>query len=431
MKRPGCNQTFDADGGRRRFLQQTAVGLGGLTVLHAFLPRLSALQLAALDPASDPKSSEQRYFDAAPVGIDARWAWTRANGAGEGVGFVDIEMGWFLAFDAASSANQHEDLPAITGRLRVSPLVPRTMNTGTCSQSQHHGSAVVGVVAGVDNALGIIGAAPNVASVEVASHINGGTPGDVANAIDRVLPYMAAGDVLLIEWQDANESAANLPAEIKGATFGAIGRAIAKGIIVIEPAGNFNVDLDTITSLNPSHQMFRDSGAIVVGACNEPDASGNGRTRWVAKVSDFPDPSTYPPFLPNCNPPQPPPILPGSNFGARVDCYAWGEGIVSAGYGWAGGTTGTNSYSNRFGGTSGAAAIVAGAAVVLQGLHKAAKNKPLTPAEMRKLLKETGTQQQPVNATENIGVMPNLRLAAEALELGAPPNAPANLRINR
>ncbi len=45
---------------------------------------------------------------------------------------------------------------------------------------------------------------------------------------------MSVGDVLLIEWQEGT----NLPAETKTQTFDAIGDAIAKGIIVIEPAGN-------------------------------------------------------------------------------------------------------------------------------------------------------------------------------------------------
>lgn len=374
---------------------------------------------------------EQRYLNAAPVGIDARWAWTQTNGAGEGVGFVDIERGWFLAVDVATAMNQHEDLPRIGDRLRLSPNVPRDMDLSLCpSPSRHHGTAVVGVVAGTDNGVGIVGVAPNVASVEVVSHISGGVPGNVENAIDRVLPYMAAGDVLLIEWNDVRQGTPNLPAEVNDDTFAAIGRAIAKGVIVIEPAGNFNVPLDTINILNPAHSMFRDSGAIVVGACNMPDEQGNGRTRWVGKAADYPPASSFPSFLPNCNPPGLPPMFPGSNFGERVDCYAWGEGVVTAGYGWAGGSTPTNSYTNRFGGTSAAAPIVAGAAVLLQGLHKHIKGRPLTPAEMRTVLRTHGTSQQPMGATEKIGIMPDVRKAADAL-FASVPASPRNLRIVR
>jgi serine protease len=416
--------------GRRRFLRQTGLTIGGLSIFDTAVARVTAM-LLPVDSTSDPQSAGQRYLDAAPVGIDARWAWTRRNGAGEGVGFVDIEQGWFLGFDAASDVNQHEDLPRRTDRLRVSAGVPRTIDSATCTQSRHHGSAVVGVVAGVDNALGIVGAAPNVMFVEVVSHINGSVKGDVANAIDKVLPFMAAGDVLLIEWQDVIGSTPNVPAEVKDSTFAAIGRAIMKGIVVIEPAGNFSVNLDTINTLNPAHAQFRDSSAIIVSACNQPDAMGNGRSRWVATAADFPDASTFPPFLPNCNPPGLPPVFPGANFGPRVDCYAWGAGIVASGYGWSGGTAGTNSYTNRFGGTSGAAAIVAGAAVVLQGLHKYVRGRPLTSVEMRAALKANGTPPQLTNPMERIGVMPDIRRVADALGLSTDsvPSAPSNLRI--
>ena len=58
------------------------------------------LELEATDPAvnaaNDPFNASQNYQDAAPVGIDARWAWTQLNGEGAGVGFVDLEQGWFL-----------------------------------------------------------------------------------------------------------------------------------------------------------------------------------------------------------------------------------------------------------------------------------------------------------------------------------------------
>jgi len=414
---------------RRLFLQRWAAALGGLSLSDLLATRLWA---GLVDPATDPRSGEQRYLNAAPVGIDARWAWTQANGAGEGVGFVDIERGWFLAVDAATAMNQHEDLPAIGDRLRLSPNVPRDMDFNLCpSPSRHHGTAVVGVVAGTDNGVGIVGVAPNVASVEVVSHLVGGVPGNVDNAIDRVLPFMAAGDILLIEWNDARPGIPNLPAEVNDDTFKAIGRAIKKDVIVIEPAGNFNVNLDMIPDLNPGNATaFRDSGAIVVGACNMPDGQGNGRTRWVGKAADFPPSSAYPPFITNCNPSGLPPMFPGSNFGARVDCYAWGEGVVTAGYGWAGGSTPTNSYTNRFGGTSAAAPIVAGAAVLLQGLHKYIKGRPLTPAEMRTVLRTHGTSQQPAGATEKIGIMPDVRKAAEAL-FASSPAAPSNLRLIR
>jgi hypothetical protein len=52
-----------------------------------------------VNPADDPRSSIQGYLDAAPNGIDARWAWNSVDGLG--IGFVDMERGWTL---------NHEDL---------------------------------------------------------------------------------------------------------------------------------------------------------------------------------------------------------------------------------------------------------------------------------------------------------------------------------
>src|SRR5205814_137763 len=56
-----------------------------------------------------------------------------------------------------------------------------------------------------------------------------------------------------------------------------------------------------------------------------------------------------------------------SNYGSRVDCYAWGEHIFTCGAEGSLLEQLTN-YRYDFGITSGAAAIVAGAAVAIQGV---------------------------------------------------------------
>jgi hypothetical protein len=55
----------------------------------------------AVNAADDPRSGNQEDLNAAPTGIDARWAWSIADGAG--VRFVDLERGWTL---------DHKDLAA-------------------------------------------------------------------------------------------------------------------------------------------------------------------------------------------------------------------------------------------------------------------------------------------------------------------------------
>ncbi|HJX86554.1 MAG TPA: hypothetical protein VJ277_03235, partial [Gemmatimonadales bacterium] len=156
-----------------------------------------------------------------------------------------------------------------------------------------------------------------------------------------------------------------------------------KDIIVIEPAGNGAYDLDAwFTS------WADDSGTIMVGASvGDPPLSGS-----IAHA-------------------------PVGNVGSRINCFATGLELVSAGKGdMPGSGPGPNdTYTNTFGATSGASAIVAGAAVLVQHMHMAAAaNARLTPTAMRALLAANGTAQG-APAQGNIGTMPNLRLVAGQL----------------
>jgi len=314
------------------------------------------------------------------------------------VGFVDLEQGWNFS---------HEDLPAIAPL----PGVPQDVNPNP--PSVRHGTGVLGIAVGADNKVGIIGAAPTPAWASVASHFRAaeGTSGHVADALAAVLAsgVLSTGDVVLIEWQDDN----NLPAEAVPVVWDAIDLATALGMIVIEAAGNGNVNLDGIPELNPGGPAFKESRAIIVGGSHSAlDATGVGHDRWVTPG-------------------------PGSNFGSRVDCYAYAENVVTAGLtpnsaSVLGGTGPNDTYRSDFGGTSAAAAIVAGAALVVQGMHKAVKGAPLDPVALRTALSTFGTPQGPGSAAQKIGVMPNLKKIAGELAIGAaPPAPPANVRIQR
>jgi hypothetical protein len=57
-----------------------------------------------------------------------------------------------------------------------------------------------------------------------------------------------------------------------------------------------------------------------------------------------------------------------TNYGNRVDCYAWGENILTAGlHPKSSGMANNYLTLTSLEGTSGAAAIIAGAAISLQG----------------------------------------------------------------
>ena len=94
-----------------------------------FLRELRSLQgvesahflLACPPPVQEtdnPRAANEHFHDAAPRGIDARYAWGFSGGDGAGASFVDMEQGWNLS---------HEDLVRnfnefITTRKSVSAL---------------------------------------------------------------------------------------------------------------------------------------------------------------------------------------------------------------------------------------------------------------------------------------------------------------------
>jgi hypothetical protein len=93
----------------------------------------------------------------------------------------------------------------------------------------------------------------------------------------------------------------------------------------------------------------------------------------------------------------------GSNFGRRVDCYAWGGGVATTG-------RGPDVVVGNFNGTSAAAAIVAGAAVVVQGIAKAYRGEPLKPETLRTLFRDPSLGTPSAHPdTDLIGVMPDLK----------------------
>ena len=333
--------------------------------------RSAQIEIPGPDPlvndTDDPLAAQQTYLGAAPGGVDARYAWGFPGGDGAGQTVVDIEQGWTL---------NHEDLAA-HGATQLNGTIVNT--------SRAHGTAVLGELCALDNTVGCVGFAPNVATVFVASR----NP-SLADSIVDVLPSLAFGDVMLLETQDFVPGTAMLgPSEIVEAVWESIRLATALGVIVVEAGGNGTnngqapaVNLDTLTNASgqlvhfrsPANPDFRDSGAIIVAAAT----SAAPHTR-----------------------------LAFSTFGQRIDCYAWGQNIRTCSSDAAGAT---NLYTGTFGGTSGASPMVAGAALCVQGIHQAATGQRLSPRQMRAILSDpaVNTPRAPTEATA-MGVMPNLR----------------------
>jgi hypothetical protein len=192
---------------------------------------------------------------------------------------------------------------------------------------------------------------------------------DVANAIAAVIPAddskLRPGDVLLLEAQ----THLNEPVEVDSQVYQYIYNATVRGIVVVEAAGNAGLDLDTYTYqalslLNRGSSQFRESGAIMVGAAHR---SPHNR-------------------------------MPTSNHGNRIDCYAWGESVYS--------TSGTGGYG-ALSDTSAAAAIIAGAALSIQGIAQQFNkgvdlpNHRYLPDQLRSILRNPATGTVSANSNWN------------------------------
>lgn len=369
-----CPPGFDTDG-----LAAALSQLAG-TVEYAYTTP------PASDPVvgtSNPLFGRQGYLRSALDGIGVQAAW--AKGAdGSGLQFIDVERGWFLG---------HQDLPAGI----------RLLAGHNTAASFPHGAAVLGEVIGTDNTVGICGIAP-AASTRVMSYNQTNPPFDslqtrqeLANAVMAAQAQLSFGDVLLVEAQ--LETAVGgaqhfVPAETDPAVFAVIRLATARGVSVVEAAGNSGAPLDQFVDAKGRRMLdrqspdFQDSGAIVVGGGSSAQPHG----RLAA-----PDPATNGAV---------------SSFGTRVDCYSWVENVVTCGNPTA--PTKADGYwtTPPFGGTSAAAPVIAGACLLVQSLFQSLN--PATGGPGRISAKRMrGVLTRPLNSSAgapgaSIGVMPDL-----------------------
>ncbi|HSY50612.1 MAG TPA: S8 family peptidase [Thermoanaerobaculia bacterium] len=321
-----------------------------------------------VNPDDDPRSANQGYLDAAPNGIDARYAWGFTGGDGTGIGFVDVEQGWNL---------NHDDLAA----------AGITIISGVSTAYPDHGTSVLGEVLMVDNTQGGVGIAPSARGRVVSQWRTAGY--NTPDAILDAAAHMSFGDVLLLEAQE-HDPVGGLyywPVEIVDATYEAIRLTTALGIVVVEAGCNGGYDLDAYMNISGkkifdrSSPDFRESGAIMIGAGS----------------------STAPHSR-----------LSFSNYGSRIDCYAWGENIDTTTTNSAG--TDNTLYTTTFGGTSGASPMIVGAALIIQGLAQSSLGYRFSPRELRRILL-VGATPSAAPATDKIGAMPNLNAIISGNEL--------------
>ena len=365
---------------RKRDAARLAEELNGLdSVWKAVVAPRPVPAAAATGTSTASRNFEpaQGYLCDAPEGIGAMAAWEKFDAIGKGVTICDIEGNWNF---------KHEDLPRF--RHIGGDLIP---GIGW----KNHGTAVLGEMVSKPGKTGTVGISHKAKAVVQSAVINQSwnTAGAIANATSR----LRAGDVILIELQATGPNGKYVAMQYWDDTFSAIRAAVAKGICVVEAAGNGDENFDLPIFNNTGLQ--KDSGAIVVGAgippTNRFDYFGN---EWgFTKYGRIGTPRSRIWF---------------SNYGKILNVQGWGWHVATTGYGDAqGGPDENRWYSLRFSGTSSASPIVTGAVAVLQGHAKATQGAPLSPAKVRSILINTGTPQESgpnVPLSQHIGPQPNL-----------------------
>lgn len=324
-------------------------------------------------------SGNQTYLNSRTDGIGASLVWNTAGALGDGQRLVDIEGGW---------KEDHADL--------AGPATVYVYGENRDSVKDH-GTSVLGIIYSQHNSKLVSGIAPNLSEIHLVSKWDENGEESIFGALSVVwslaaLGNIRRGDVILLEVQadidDANGITRRVPVEADWASYWIIRNLTANQRVVVEAAANGTYDLDQFKHpidgkiLNRASRHFRDSRAVMVACSGPPSAAAY--TRYVANNGSW-----------------------GSNYGARVDCFAHGESVYSL---TATGTPPVDDWTPDFGGTSAAAAIVAGAALVVQGVHeKASGGRRLGPVALRKRLadKNVNTPPDPVDANR-IGMMPDL-----------------------
>ncbi|MCD9086243.1 S8 family peptidase [Stenotrophomonas sp. SY1] len=336
----------------------------------------------AMSTTDDPELSRMWHFNNPTTGIRAPLAWDTSKGAGVLVAVLDtgyldhrdLDANIVAGYDFIGSYGQSADYPDVAGdgdgrdadAHDPGDWTDASMPwCGRNSDSSFHGTHVAGTVAAVgNNTTDVVGVAyeAKVQPVRVLGHC-GGFTSDIADAIT-----WASGGAVAGAPDNSSNHAEVLNLSLGGGgscandqvTQAAIDGAISRGVTVVVAAGNNNADA---ANFSPASCK----GVITVGA-NGVD----GARSWF------------------------------SNYGPTVTVTAPGGNANSGtspddAWIWSLGNTGTKApVASPAGdavvpniGTSMASPHVAGIVALMQSAAVASGNPPLTPAQVRTILRRT------------------------------------------
>jgi len=347
-------------------LEQAASDLLALDVVEwvDFVVRMPEPPCTDLPPATPDLFAQQTYHSANP-GLNVAHMWG-LGARGQGIEIADCEYAYILGT---------EDLCGITNEPGQT-FRPDVIALGW----DDHGTAVLGMLVGIDNTYGIKGIAPDAAaSFFPEASVEEGEDRRLT-AVTNAIASVGAGDVVLLEMQTIGGGSGYGPAELDLGVWNATRTGVDAGVVVVAAAGNGNQDLDSATY--DDYRARGDSGAIVVGAGTYTTAH--------AKLGT-------------------------STFGSRVNLQGWGAAVFTAGYGdfFQLGGDKRQRYTDTFDGTSSASAMVAGGVALLQSYSEQVHGCRLEPGAARQLLIDTGFPQ--LGAGGHIGPFPDLASAAADL----------------
>ncbi|MFA4875177.1 MAG: S8 family serine peptidase, partial [bacterium] len=357
------------------------------------------------------------YAENTSGGLNAQAAWSQGV-HGQDVYIVDNEHGINLFHADLSLVNKA--LFEGGSYLYFPDCVPGFIpQIDDCDSWIAHGTAVAGILVAQDNGHGTTGFAP--AAKYVNSPMSSSVEGDLRISTDGFDDPVSWGDndlepgsVWVLEVQlpgkytnlnctppwDAACEYGMVPVELWPDVYDAIQQATAYGVTVIEGSGNGAMDLNNPALYSGAwsfaHNMATDdAGAIMVGASEGANEK---------KISF-------------------------SNCGTRVNTFAWGQGVVTTGYAygpykWNGSNppvppnSDPNSFFvDMFGGTSSAAAMVGGAAALVQSYarQQLGHKRYIMPFKMREFIVNSGVAQKDSSGC-NIGKQPRIDQALTAVD---------------